>query len=102
MLNVVQKLQLVNSVLSYLDSEHKLLDTYKSRYTALFEKTMADEDVNCETIQMLFTLKDYISELESCMTDLLNLFVEFVTGRAEYNAEAMNSIVTNNDNKNNI
>lgn len=102
MLNVVQNLQLVNSALSYLDSEHKMLDTYKSRYTALVEKTMADEDVSCETMQMLFTLRDYISELESCMTDLLNLFVEFGTGRAEHNAEAMNSIVTNNDNKDNI
>lgn len=100
MLNVLQKLQLVNSALSYLDSEHKMLDTYKSRYTALVEKTMADEDVSCETMQMLFTLRDYISELESCMTDLLNLFVELGTGTG--NAEAMNSIVTNNDNKNNI
>lgn len=102
MLNVEQKLQLVNSALSYLDSEHKMLDTYMSRYTALVEKTMADEDVSCETMQMLFTLRDYISELESCMTDALNLFVEFGAGRAEHNAEAMNSIVTNNDNKDNI
>lgn len=102
MLNALQKLQLVNSALAYLDSEHKLLDTYKSRYIALVEKTMADGDVSCETMQMLFTIRDYISELESSMTDLLNLFVEFGTGQAEHNAEAMNSIVTNNDNKNNI
>lgn len=102
MLTVLQKLQLVNSALSYLDSEHKMLDTYKSRYTALVEKTMADENVSYETMQMLFTLRDYISELESCMTDLLNLFVEFGADRAEHNAEAMNSIVTNNDNKDNI
>lgn len=102
MLSALQKLQLVNSALSYLYSEHKMLDIYKSRYTALVEKTMADEDVSCETMQMLFTLRDYISELEGYMTDLLNLFVEFGTGRAEHNAEAMNSIVTNNDNKDNI
>lgn len=102
MLNALQKLQLVNSALSYLDSEHKMLDTYKSRYTALVEKTMADEDVSCETMQVLFTLRDYISELESCMTDLLNLFVEFGAGIAEHNAESINSIVTNNDNKDNI
>lgn len=102
MLNAVQKLQLVNSVLSYINSEHKMLDTYKSRYTALVEKIMADGDVSCETMQMLFTLMDYISELESCITDLFNLLVEFGTGRAEHNAEAMNSIVTNNDNKDNI
>ena len=102
MLNVVQKLQLVSSVLSYLDSEYKMLDTYKARYTALVEKIMADEDVSCETMQTLFTIRGYISELESCMTDLLNLFVEFGTGRAEYNAEVMNSIVANNDNKDNI
>lgn len=102
MLSALQKLQLVNSALSYLNSEHKMLDIYKSRYTALVEKIMADEDVSCETMQRLFTLMDYISELESCMTDLLNLLVEFGTGKAEHNAETMNSIVTNNDNKDNI
>lgn len=102
MLNELQKLQLVNSALDYLNSEHKMLNVYKAKYTALVEKTMADEDVSCETMQMLFTLRGYILELESCMTDLLNLFVEFGTGQAEHNAEVMNNIVTNNNNKNNI
>lgn len=102
MLDVVQKLQLVDSALAYINNEHKMLDTYKSRYIALVEKTMADGDVSCETMQMLFTLRGYILELESCITDLLNLFIEFGTGKAEFNAEVMNSIVTNNDNKDNI
>lgn len=102
MLNVEQRLQLVISALNYINDEHKMLDSYRSRYTALVEKIMADEDVSYETMQKLFTIGGYISELESSMTDLLNLFVEFATGKAEHNAEAMNSIVTNNDNKDNI
>ena len=92
---VLKKLQLVNSSLESVDSNHEHLSVYRDRYNKLFDDVMNNEDSSTETLQTLYTLRDYILELESLSSDLLDLVSEFGLGYAQDNAEFVNNLIKN-------
>lgn len=90
---LLKKLQLVNSSLESVDSNHEHLSVYRDRYNKLFDVVLGNEDSSTETLQTLYTLRAYILELESLSSDLLGLVVEFGLGYAQDNAEFFNKLV---------
>ena len=95
---VLKKVQLVNSSLESVDSNHEHLSVYRDRYNKLFDDIMGNEDSSTETLQSLYTLRDYILELESLSSDLLDLVSEFGLGYAQDNAEFVNNLIKNYNN----
>ena len=99
MVDLLKKLQLINSSLESVNSKHKNLSVYRDSYNKLFDEVTDNEDSSTEILQILYTVRDYILELESLSSDLLNLVTEFGLGYAQDNTDFVNNMIKNYNSK---